>query len=386
MLQPRNLRFGFLFFDETKKMFSLNDEKWMRRAMELAQRGEGMVNPNPLVGAVIVLDGRVLAEGWHERWGGLHAERNALRNCGGTAAGATMYVTLEPCCHYGKTPPCTDAIIAAGISRVVVGIMDPNPLVAGKGVRQLEKAGIEVECGLLEKELRRQNRVFLRYMTTGLPWVTLKTAMTLDGKIASKTGDSRWVTGEKSRRRVHEMRRSNMAVLTGVGTVRADNPLLNCRLDDCPRQPLRIVADSSASLSLDSRIVSTAREYRTVIAHTGRADRQKVDRLHEAGVETWECAEENGHVSVGDLLRIAGKAGIDSILLESGGSLNGSFIDGGFVDEAAVFIAPKIIGGSESMTPVAGFGIGCMNDAAGLEDVVVERVGDDILINGIIKK
>ena len=204
------------------KMFTEEDVRWMRRAMELAQRGEGAVNPNPLVGAVIVRDGRPIAEGWHERWGGLHAERNALKRSTEPTAGATMYVTLEPCCHYGKTPPCTEAVIGAGIGRVVVGLKDPNPLVAGKGIARLEEAGIRVDSGLLEEELRWQNRIFLKYIISRRPWVLLKAAMTLDGKIAARTGDSRWVTGGEARQRVHEMRRPFWS-----GSVRS-KPTIRC--------------------------------------------------------------------------------------------------------------------------------------------------------------
>lgn len=358
----------------------------MRRAMELAQRGEGAVNPNPLVGAVIVRDGRVIAEGWHERWGGLHAERNALKNCTEPTRGATMYVTLEPCCHYGKTPPCTEAVIAAGIGRVVVGLQDPNPLVAGRGIALLEQAGIRVESGLLEEELRWQNRIFLKYIRERRPWVLLKAAMTLDGKIAAHTGDSRWVTGEAARRRVHEMRRRHMAILAGIGTVETDDPLLNCRLEGEPRQPVRIVADSSARISLGSQLVRTAGECRTVVAHTDRADAAKLELLRAAGVETWRCEERDGRLSVADLLRTAGESGLDSLLLEGGGTLNESFLRGGFVDEAAFFIAPKFVGGRSAKTPVEGEGLVRMADAVELERVTVERIGRDILITGKVRE
>ena len=368
------------------EIFSQEDVRWMRRAMELAQRGEGAVNPNPLVGAVVVRDGRPIGEGWHERWGGLHAERNALKGCTEPTAGATMYVTLEPCCHYGKTPPCTAAVIGAGIARVVVGLKDPNPLVAGQGIARLAAAGIRVDCGLLEEELRWQNRIFLKYITERRPWVLLKAAMTLDGKIAARTGDSRWVTGAQARMRVHEMRRRHMAILAGIGTVEADDPMLNCRLEGDPRQPVRIVADSSARLSPDSRLAATARDFRTVVAHTARADVRNLERLRAAGVETWCCAEEEGHLAVGDLLRRMGEAGLDSLLLEGGGTLNESFLRSGFVDEAAFFIAPKFIGGSGAKTPVEGRGFDRMAEAVELERVAVERIGSDVLITGKVRR
>ncbi len=359
----------------------------MRRAERLAQRGEGAVNPNPLVGAVIVREGKVLAEGWHERWGGLHAERNALARCSEPATGATMYVTLEPCCHYGKTPPCTEALIEAGIGRVVIGLTDPNPLVAGKGIEALQKAGISVEWGACEAELREQNRVFLKYITTRMPWVVLKSAMTLDGKIATATGDSRWVSGEESRRRVHEMRRRYMAILAGIGTVEADDPILNCRLDGEPRQPVRIIADSAARIALTSRLVRSAGRYRTVIAHTARAPKEKIEALHGAGIETWCCeGDDDGRLVVTDLLRQAGAVGIDSILVEGGGTLNDSLLRAGAVDEVAFFVAPKLVGGRFAKTPVEGLGLNCMGDAVWLDDVRTERVGTDILITGKIRK
>lgn len=363
------------------------DIEFMQHAARLAQRGEGAVNPNPLVGAVIVRDGKVLAEGWHERWGGLHAERNALARCSEPVAGATMYVTLEPCCHHGKTPPCTEAVIGAGIGRVVIGLTDPNPLVAGKGIEALQKAGISVEWGACEAELREQNRVFLKYITTRMPWVVLKSAMTLDGKIATASGHSRWVSCEESRRRVHEMRRCYMAVLAGIGTVEADDPMLNCRLQGDPRQPIRIVADSAARISLTSQLVLTARVYRTVIAHTARADKEKIEALHAAGVETWCCeAEEMGHVEVSDLLRQAGAAGIDSVLVEGGGTLNDALLRAGMVDEVAFFVAPKLVGGQAAKTPVEGIGVCRMDEACLLDDLHTERVGTDILITGKIRK
>ena len=363
-----------------------NDIRFMQRAMELAQRGEGAVGPNPLVGAVIVRNGRIIGAGWHEHWGGLHAERNALARCSEPPTGATLYVTLEPCCHHGKTPPCTDAVIASGIKRVVIGLLDPNLLVAGKGVERLLKAGIEVESGLLEEELRYQNRVFLKYITTKQPWVVLKSAMTLDGKIATRSGDSRWVTGEEARHRVHEMRREYMAILVGRGTVEADDPMLNCRLEGSPRQPVRIVADSSASISLESRLVRTARELRTVVAHTPRAEQQKIEALTRAGVECWCCEEEGGHLQIGELIQRIGEAGLDSVLVEGGGILAEALLRKGLIDEVAFFVAPKLIGGAEAKSPIEGEGFMRMADAVELEGVKSQLFGQDILISGRVKR
>lgn len=358
----------------------------MNHAIDLAARGIGWVNPNPLVGAVIVKGNRVIGEGWHEKFGGLHAERNAFANCTENPEGATLYVTLEPCCHYGKTPPCTEAVIENKIARVVVGLTDPNPLVAGKGIAQLRAAEIEVCAGIEEKTIRELNRVFLKYITTGMPWVVMKTAMTLDGKIAAFTGDSKWVTGEEARQRVQEMRRENMAIMVGAGTVKADDPLLNCRLEGNVRQPVRIIVDSGAAIAPDSRIVRTAGLYRTIVAHTGRAGQACLRRLAEAGVEILFCEEREGRVDVGDLLRKLGKSGIDSVLLEGGGELNDAFVRGKYVDEVNAFIAPKIIGGREAKTPVEGVGFARMEEALLLENTRIERVGDDFLISGRLSK
>lgn len=363
------------------------DLQFMERAAALAEKGKGKVNPNPLVGAVIVRHGAVIGEGWHEYYGGLHAERNAFACCSASAQGATLYVTLEPCCHYGKTPPCTEAIITNGISRVVVGLPDPNPLVAGKGIQQLQAAGIEVvRCPEMEEKLREQNRVFLKYIATGKPWVTLKTAMTLDGKIATYTGDSRWVTGEESRRRVQEMRREYMGIMVGIGTVLADDPLLNCRLEGEGRQPIRIVVDSHGRIPLESRLVKTARQYRTIVAHTAAVDAEQIKALQEAGIETLCCKSEEGKVEVTDLLSRLGAMKIDGILLEGGGTLDEAFLRKHQVDEVFAFIAPKIIGGREAKTPVEGTGIERMQDAVLLSDLQVEKVGRDILVQGKILK
>ena len=353
--------------------------------MNLALKGIGWVNPNPLVGAVIVRDGRIIAEGWHERCGGLHAERNAFKHCTEDPAGATMYVTLEPCCHYGKTPPCTEAIIEHRIGRVVVGMLDSNPQVAGKGVALLRQAGIAVEVGLLEEPLHRLNRIFLKYITTRRPWVVMKSAMTLDGKIAAYTGRSKWVTGEQARFRVQQMRSVFFGIMVGSGTVLADDPMLNCRLEGNFRQPVRIVVSSSGRLPLDSQLVRTAGTYRTVLACTSQAPQDKLQALQDCGVEILQCRGEQGQVDCADLLDRLGAMGIDSILLEGGGRLNETFLRHGLIDEVYSFIAPKLIGGEEARTPVEGQGFPEMSQAVELQDVEVEQVGRDIMIHGLIK-
>ncbi len=365
-------------------MVTEQDIQFMRHAMALADRGTGWVNPNPLVGAVIVRDGRIIAEGWHERYGGLHAERNAFKNCLEDTASATMYVTLEPCCHYGKTPPCTEAVIEHGIARVVVGLPDPNPLVAGKGIGILREAGIEVDVGVCSEELRFQNRVFLKYIRKRMPWVVMKTAMTLDGKIAAHTGDSKWVTDVSARMRVQEMRRIYMGIMVGSGTVVADDPMLNCRLEGEVRQPVRIVVDSVARIAMDTRLVTTAGSYRTVVAHTADAAPGKLQRLADCGVETLLCGSQDGHVDCADMLLQLGKMGIDSILLEGGGQLNETFLRNGLIDEVYAFIAPKLVGGKEAKTPVEGQGFDRMSDAVELKNVTVEMIGKDVLVHGLI--
>ena len=377
---------GHFCLKEVLNMVRQEDIEYMRRAMELAERGVGFTNPNPMVGAVIVKGGKVIGEGWHERCGEWHAERNAFKNCTVPAEGATMYVTLEPCCHYGKTPPCTEAIIEHGIARVVVGMEDPNPLVAGKGIALLREAGIEVVCGVEEEALREQNRVFLKYISTKLPWVAMKTAMTLDGKIATRTGDSKWITGAEARAYVHELRHRFMAILVGIGTAVADDPLLNCRIEGRGvRQPIRVVVDSNARLSLDSQLVKTAGEYRTIVAHTRFAPEERVKALRETGVEMLLCKEKEGLVDVRNLLELLGLSGIDSILLEGGGSLNYTFLSEGLADELYAFIAPKIVGGMNAKTPVEGAGMEKMADAINLELENVLNIGHDVLLKLKVK-
>ena len=365
-------------------MVKEEDIRFMERAIELAQRGRGRVNPNPLVGAVIVRDGRVIGEGWHEHYGGWHAERNALRNATEDVAGATMYVTLEPCSHYGKTPPCANAVILAGIRRVVVGMVDPNPLVAGKGIDLLRQVGVEVEVGVCEEKVRELNRVFLKYITTRHPWVVMKTAMTLDGKIAAASGDSKWVTGEESRRMAHELRSACMGILVGAGTVAADDPMLNCRLEGNYRQPVRIVVDTEANISLERRLVTTAHDYKTIVAYVEASDRMHLQRLEEQGVELMQCKAWEGKVDVWNLLEQLGRQGIDSLLLEGGSALNGTFLDRRLVDEVYAFIAPKLVGGAEAKTPIGGRGRQWMGDATVLRRMELQRVGEDILIHGFI--
>lgn len=371
------------------------DKEMMTLAMSLAQKGEGWTNPNPLVGAVIVRDGKVIAQGYHERYGELHAERNAFKDAdsrGIDCKGATMYVTLEPCCHHGHQPPCTEAVIEHGIKRIVVGLGDPNPLVAGKGMKILRDAGIEAEFiddkEILDK-LKHQNRVFLKYITTGLPWVTAKWAMTLDGKIATSTGDSKWISSDDSRQIVHLMRSRHMAIMCGIGTVLADDPMLNVRLSDeimavegikKVRQPIRIVADRKMRIPLDSQLVKSAKDIPLIIATSEEADKEKEAQLTALGVQVWHCKDTK------DILLQAGKSKIDSIFIEGGGTLNEALLREGLVDEVNAFIAPKIIGGHGALSPVEGKGIEKMADAIQLSNISVKTIGDDVLVQGFTKR
>jgi diaminohydroxyphosphoribosylaminopyrimidine deaminase/5-amino-6-(5-phosphoribosylamino)uracil reductase len=369
----------------------------MSRAIELAELGRGWVNPNPAVGAVIVKEGRVIGEGWHERYKGLHAERNAFASLTESAEGADLYVTLEPCCHYGKTPPCTEAIIAHKIRRVVIGSDDPNPKVAGKGVIQLREAGILVETGVMKAECDRLNPVFFHYITTNMPYVVMKYAMTADGKIATKTGASKWITGEKARARVQEMRHCYMGIIAGIGTVLADDPMLNVRLEG-KKSPIRIICDSRLRIPLDSKICRSAGQYRTMIACGKIEDGdlgiekkkeqdadckemvRKAEKLRAMGIEVVSLPDVQGRVDLLQLMNYLGSQKIDSVFLEGGGELNDSFLRAGLVQELKVFIAPKIFGGKEAKTPVSGVGVELPDQGTAFVLEKTSVIGEDFLL------
>ena len=362
-----------------KGVKKMTDRDYMLRAIELAKGGLGWTSPNPLVGAVIVKNGRIIGEGYHERCGKLHAERNAIVSLTESAEGATLYVTLEPCCHYGKTPPCTEAILEQKIARVVIGSRDPNPLVAGKGAAILRAAGVRVEEDFMREECDALNPVFFHYITKKTPYVVMKYAMTLDGKIAAHTGDSRWVTGEAARRHVHETRNRLSGIMVGVGTVLADDPLLTCRIDG-GRNPVRIVCDSHARTPLGSQLVQTANEIPTYVAVTARSERTAA--LEEKGVRILVCGETDGHVDLTDLMQQLGSAGINGILLEGGSSLAFSALKAGIVHRVQAYIAPKLIGGADAKSPVGGEGLAKMADALALKNVRSTPLGEDFLIEG----
>ena len=367
------------------------EEKYMRRAIELAKKGSGHVNPNPLVGAVIVRDGEIIGEGYHECYGQLHAERNAIANAkkrGNSLEGSTIYVTLEPCCHYGKTPPCTEAIIEEKIARVVVGSDEPNPLVSGKGFQMLREKGIEVIPHFLKEECDAMNHVFFHYIRTGTPYVAMKYAMTMDGKIACYTGDSKWVTGEESRAHVQTLRNHYKGIMAGIGTVLADDPMLNCRIEG-GRDPIRIIADSHLRIPIDSQLVRTAGQQPLIVACLPDADEEKAAQLQEKGVEvlripgvtTADITEEQKEViSLPVLMKELGARKIDGILLEGGGQLNESAVQAGIVDRIYCYIAPKIFGGAQAKTPVEGQGLTRAADAWQFNRIGMQEFGQDILL------
>lgn len=360
----------------------------MYRALELSKQGIGFVNPNPLVGALIVKDNKIIGEGFHEYFGGPHAEINAFNNTRQDVKGATMYVTLEPCSHHGKTPPCADAIVKAGISKVIIGMKDPNPLVAGRGIAILEKNGIKVECGVLENEIKEINKVFIKYITTHKPFCVLKTAMTLDGKIATKTGDSQWISNSDSRKYVHELRHQYSGIMVGINTVLTDNPSLTTRRDkqNNNSDPVRIVVDSKAGIPLNSKILNLNSNSQTIIACTQQAPANKIKQIEQKGAKIIITSSKNNQVNLDELMTKLGESGIDSVLLEGGSSLNFSALQEGIIDRVLAFIAPKIFGGQTAKTPVEGNGIEQIKDAFELDEMEITRFMDDILISAKIKK
>ena len=366
------------------EVMNLQDEEFMQEALRLARNAAGRTSPNPLVGAVIVREGRIVGAGWHRKAGTPHAEIHALNMAGNLAKDATLYVTLEPCSHYGRTGPCAEAVVKAGIKRVVIGMGDPNPKVAGKGIAILERAGIEVRCGVLEDEARALNEVFLKWIATQKPFVVLKTAMSLDGKIATHTGKSQWITGEAARQRVHEYRDTYDGIMVGIGTVMADNPSLTVRLPDGQgKNPVRIVVDSKARTPLDANLVTDGAAL-TIIAVTAKAPQERVQALKDKGVAIM-VAGDGEQVDMNLLMQKLGEMEICSVFVEGGGQVNFSLLKAGLVDKVHAFIAPKLIGGREALTPVEGAGFAELTEAVELERTTVETIGQDILLTGYVK-
>jgi len=361
------------------------DEKFMRLALDLAEKARGRTSPNPMVGAVIVRDGQVVGSGYHHKAGTPHAEVHAIADAGAEAKGAVIYVSLEPCSHYGRTGPCTQAIIEAGLSRVVMAMLDPNPLVSGRGKKILEDHGLQVQAGVLESEARKLNESFIKYITTGRPFVILKTAMSMDGKIATTSGQSKWITSEDSRKIVHQIRDEVDAILVGIGTVFHDDPSLTTRLPDGGGQDAtRIILDSRARIPLGTKILHLDSPARTIVAVTPQAPQEKVHQIRQFA-DVLVMPEQDGRVDLQALMAKLGEMEVMSLLIEGGAEVNASALKAGIVDKVMVFIAPRLIGGCEAPCPIGGAGIDELSDAVCLTDMSVELVGPDVLITGIIE-
>jgi len=353
--------------------------KYMRAALAQARRGLGKTSPNPAVGCVIVRDGQVVGRGWHKKAGTPHAEVHALNDAGELAQGSDVYVTLEPCAHYGKTPPCARALVAARVARVFVAMVDPNPLVAGKGIEILRDAGIEVQVGLLEAAARELNLPFVKWIRTKRPYVILKSALTMDGKSATATGDSRWITCDQSRRTVHRLRGQMDAIMVGVGTVIKDDPLLTCRVPG-GKDPIRIVVDSTLRIPRHAALFNPHSAAGTIVATCCR-DTVRLSAVAALGCELLPCAERDGRVDLADLFAQLGAMGIQSILLEGGSHLAGAALRAGHIDRCLIFLAPKLVGGA-GFGLFAGEGVSLMGDALKLAGVTFKRSGADLLVQG----
>ena len=364
----------------------ITDEKYMRLAIALARKGAGWVNPNPMVGAVLVKKGKIIGKGYHRFFGGPHAEINAIDNAGGSVEGATLYVTLEPCTHLGKTPPCAPVICDNGIRNVVIGMKDPNPVVHGSGIEYLREKGIRVTAGVLEKEILKLNESYVKFIGKGMPFCNLKTAMTLDGKIATITNASRWISGERSRRYVHELRQQSTALLVGIDTVIYDDPLLNTRRGRMKsKDPLKIIADSRCRIPLEAKVMAYNPQL-TIIATTEMADKSKIRDIERLGAQILICPLKNNKVDLEYMVSSLGMMGIDSILIEGGSTLAFHAIKAGIVDKVTSFISPKILGGKTAPTPIGGDGIDNMEDALKISDWRFRRMGEDILVEGYIRQ
>jgi len=363
----------------TASQFSAEDVRWMKRAMRLAERG--YTPPNPRVGCVIVNDGVLVGEGFHPYAGASHAEVFALRAAGERSRGATAYVTLEPCAHHGRTPPCALALISSGVKRVVAAVQDPNPKVAGAGFAKLRSAGIEVQIGLLEKQGREIDAPFFHFQQTGRPYVSLKAAMTLDGKIATRTGDSKWITGEKARQMVHRIRAQYSAILCGVGTVLADDPLLTARFKGAPRQPVRIIIDPDLRTPEAAQVVQTSREVPTIIVVNDGCDSAKIQNMQSYGLEILPVAADiNGQIPLSNLLAELGRREMVSVLVEGGGVTHAAFLQQQQVQHLYWFVAPRLAGGRDAPSPIEGDGVERMANAVRLDNVKVRRIGADLMI------
>jgi diaminohydroxyphosphoribosylaminopyrimidine deaminase/5-amino-6-(5-phosphoribosylamino)uracil reductase len=362
------------------------DIHFMRRALALAKRGLGKASPNPMVGAVIVRNGKIVGSGYHHGPGQPHAEVNALSQAGVKARGATLYTNLEPCCHTKKrTPPCTDAILKSGIARVVVGIKDPNPAVNGSGLQVLSNAGIVVQVGLLQDEAQTLNEGYIKWITTNRPFVILKAAMTLDGRIATKTGESRWITGEAARRQVHRLRASVDAVMIGIGTVLADDPMLISNLKG-RANPLRVVIDPALKIPLSARLITSCKIAPTLILTNDSASSRKQKQIEQLGIQVHRFPYQKDGIPFDELLKALGEMGICNLLIEGGGNVNGRALREGAVDRVIFHIAPKFLAGDDAKAVVSGKSIFMLDDAIRIEDMKISKVGEDICISGMVQK
>lgn len=361
-----------------------NHAYFMKLAMKLAAKAKGKTSPNPMVGALVVKNSRILGWGYHEKAGRPHAEVIALERAGKKAKGATLYVTLEPCAHFGRTPPCVNRIIKSGVKEIIVGMVDPNPLNNGRGITALKKNKIKVKVGFLEAQLKKQNAVFIKYITKRIPFVTVKVGQSLDGKIATKTGDSKWITSDKSRAYAHRLRQNYDAVMVGVNTVLRDNPTLNVWFSR--KQPLKIVVDSQLSISQDANIFSRNTEAIVVTLPVKSGQETENRKILSEKAKILEVKEKAGQVNLKDMMKKLAQLEITNILVEGGGTLIGSMFDEGLVDKILFFVSPKIIGGKEAISSVMGKGISRIDKSIKLKAIKLKRIGEDFLIEGDVNE
>lgn len=361
------------------------DEYFMEKALELSKKGMGFTNPNPLVGALIVKDGKIIGSGYHEEYGKEHAEINAFNSTKDNVEGATMYITLEPCSHYGKNAPCVNEIIRRKVRRVVIAMEDPNPLVSGKGIKLLLKNNIDVKVGVLKEEAEKNNEIFIKYIKTKKPFCILKAGMSLDGKIATYIGESKWITGEDSRNYSHRLRHKLSGIIVGINTVIEDNPSLDTRIknENC-KNPTRIILDSCGKIPIESKVLTTLDVADTIVVATEKAPVNSIRKIENTGAEVIISPLKNRKVDLNFLMEELGKRKIDSLLIEGGGEVNFSFIEEELVDKVIFFIAPKIIGGSKAKTPVEGEGIELLKDAKYLKNINSFNIGEDLVIEGYL--
>jgi len=362
----------------------MDDERWMKRVLRLAEKGRGRTSPNPMVGAILVKDGRILAEGYHAKAGEPHAEIIALRKAGEEAKEATLYLNLEPCTHYGKTPPCAPVVIEAGVRRAVIGMEDPNPLVKGRGVEALKRAGLDVDVGILEKECRRLNEAFCKYILNKEPFLILKVVATLDGKIATRKGESQWISGEASRRFVHRLRDQVDGVIVGIGTVLKDDPMLTARVKG-GKDSYRIILDSRLRIPENAKVIEISPS-KTIVATTELAPGEKVERLEKKGVRVLILDSKKGRVDLKPCLFKLGEMGMMSLLVEGGSQLNGSFLDEGLIDKIFLFLSPKLIGDPQALGIFGGHGVSSLKEAIPLNELKVRRIGEDLLLEGYLQE